>query len=185
MKATISRHRIDLTKKRFLRGSTQRCPKCGSSAVAYDATLQSNGYGPGLALCRNCKTMWEPFDPADVWDQTDPHCSFRSPCNNCAFRPGSSEQEDRTKWKSLIEGLRGGASFYCHKGVPITTDAEHGFSYPKKNITTIVDGEPVDTEVYDTKKLRPCRGYLRALKGLHKMGQLLDRKENDDALSDS
>lgn len=138
--------------ERYLRGSTQRCPKCGSTAVAHDPKMQVEGYGPGLASCRNCKAIWEPFDPAEVWDKDDPVCSFKEPCNNCAFRPGSNEMQDVEEWKKLIASLKAGASFYCHKGVPIEPGAEHGFAYPTKD-----DGTP------NTRRLRVCRGYLNAI----------------------
>ena len=137
---------------RHLRGSFLVCPKCGSRAVAYDPTMTAAGYGPGLAVCNNpaCHTMWEPFDPAQIWDKDDPLCSFRAPCNNCAFRPGSPEQEDTAKWRELIAQFKAGATFYCHKGVPITPTAEHGFAYPD--------------EGKNPRKLRLCRGWLNGLK---------------------
>jgi hypothetical protein len=116
--------------------------------------MEAQGYGPGLAVCANCRTLWEPFEPAQIWDTSNPLCSFREPCNNCAFRPGSDEQKDRESWVKLIGSLKKGGSFYCHKGVPIQPNAEHGFAYPK-------DGN-------DPKKLRLCRGYLNALTGLHR-----------------
>lgn len=146
------------------RGSPECCPKCGSRRVAFDPKLSSKGYGPGLATCINCKTLWEPFDPALIWDNSDPVSSFREPCSNCAFRPGSNEQRDREKWKLLIAGLKEGASFYCHKGVPIEPDATHGFAYPTKTITVqLADCDPVSVDVEDRAKLRLCRGYLNAL----------------------
>ena len=113
--------------------------------------FEAKGFGPDMASCPNCKTLWEPFDPDEIWDRDDPVCSFRQPCNNCAFRPGSDEQADREKWITLIDSLRQGAGFYCHKGVPIEPGAEYGFAYPKER-----------------KNLRLCRGYLSALKGLTK-----------------
>lgn len=145
-----------MTKDRHLRGSTQKCPKCGSGKVAYDPELRHAGYGPGIAVCQNCKVLWEPFAPEQIWDTSDPLCSFKDPCNNCAFRPGSSEQKDRAEWKRMIASLKKGGGFYCHKGVPITSEAEHGFAYPR--------------EGKDASKLRPCRGYLNALGGLWKAG---------------
>lgn len=138
-------------KKRRLRGSTLRCPKCASRKVNFAMDMARAGYGPGLAVCLNCSALWEPFHPAQIWDPDDPVCSFKEPCNNCAFRPGSEEQQDQAEWIALIDSLRRGAGFYCHKGVPIEPGAEHGFAYPK-----------------DITKLRLCRGYLNALKGLHK-----------------
>lgn len=138
-------------KGRYLRGSTLQCPKCASRAVFVAADMEFEGYGPGIATCKNCKAIWEPFDPAQIWDTTDPVCSFKEACNNCAFRPGSNEQADREKWIAMLQSLRQGASFYCHKGVPIEPGAEHGFAYPKNR-----------------EKLRICRGYLNALTGLRK-----------------
>lgn len=138
---------------RSMRGSTLQCPKCGSRRVGVDMGLEFKGYGPGLATCLNCKTLWEPFLPEQIWDPTDPHCSFKEACNNCAFRPGSEEQKDRAKWIEMIRSLKRGAGFYCHKGVPITATAEHGFDYPKSG-----------PDQYDTPKLRLCRGYLSTLK---------------------
>lgn len=138
--------------KRYLRGSTEQCPKCGCQKVFVAAGMTFRGYGPDIANCQNCGAIWEPFDPEQIWDTDDPVCSFKEPCNNCAFRPGSNEQQDREKWKDLIGGLRQGGSFYCHKGVPIEPDTEHGFAYPD----------------HDRTKLRLCRGYLNALTGLHK-----------------
>lgn len=153
---------------RYLRGSTKQCPKCGSRSVAHDSKLAFRGYGPGLARCANCRTLWEPFEPDQIWDTSDPHCSFKEPCNNCAFRPGSDEQKDRQKWKRLIDSLKCGSSFYCHKGVPIEAGAEHGFAYPERVVAVEIDGKSVETKLPDVKKLRICRGYLNALPGLHK-----------------
>lgn len=155
---------------RYLRGSIRQCPKCGSRKVVSDPNLTFKGYGPGIASCANCKTVWEPFDPAQIWDTSDPHCSFKEPCNNCAFRPGSPEQADPAKWKELVNQLKCGASFHCHKGVPIEPDAENGFAYPMRTI--VVDNVAgflrVEKEVPDRKKLRICRGYLNALHALHR-----------------
>lgn len=153
---------------RHLRGSTLHCPKCGSRKVAHDPKLTFKGHGPGIATCINCKAIWEPFDPAQIWDPSDPHCSFKEPCNNCAFRPGSPEQADTEKWKHLLDQLKCGGSFYCHKGVPIEPDAEHGFAYPSKTISLNVDGKPIEKNVGDVKKLRLCRGYLNAMMALHR-----------------
>lgn len=152
---------------RHLRGSTLHCPKCASSKVAHNPDVKFKGYGPGIATCLNCTAIWEPFDPAQIWDPSDPHCSFKEPCNNCAFRPGSPEQADPGKWHDLVDQLKCGASFFCHKGVPIEPDAEHGFAYPEKLTTVLLGDTPVDVRVGDRKKLRLCRGYLNALGKLH------------------
>lgn len=130
---------------RWRRGSTGMCPKCGSRKVGFDPAMTVKGYGPGIAACMNCRAIWEPFDPAQILDPAEPLAAFRDPCGNCAFRPGSPEQADRDGWQTLLASLRQGASFYCHKGVPIDADAEHGFAYPAAR-----------------NKLRLCRGYLNA-----------------------
>lgn len=110
--------------------------------------------------CANCNTIWEPFDPADTIDASDRLASFREPCDNCAFRPGSPEQRNVEEWKTTIASLKAGGGFYCHKGVPIDGDNENGFAYPQ-------DGK-------DARKMRLCRGYLNML------GRQLDRlRENE------
>lgn len=147
---------------RHLRGSTKHCPKCGSSRVGYDPTLHHEGYGPGLASCLNCHALWEPFLPSQIWDPDDPLCSFKEPCNNCAFRPGSHEQADTEKWKRTLDSLKCGGVFYCHKGVPIDPDAENGFAYPHRAIVIEVDGKQIEKQVPNARKLRMCRGFLKA-----------------------
>lgn len=153
---------------RYLRGSTKQCPKCGSRTVAVDPGAKVAGYGPGMATCANCKTIWEPFDPEQIWDKSDAHCSFKEPCNNCAFRPGSNEQRDRAQWKTMIGQLKKGGQFYCHKGVPITSDAKYGFAYPTKTVRSDIAGPAAPHEVEDIRKMRLCRGYLNALRGIWK-----------------
>lgn len=120
-----------------------RCPKCASRRVATIPVPPTEFYATTLEACLNCKSVWEPIDPAQIWDPDDPLCSFREPCGNCAFRPGSPEQADTAKWRELIASLRNGASFHCHKGVPIDPTDENGFAYPKNKA-----------------KLRLCRGFL-------------------------
>lgn len=109
-------------------------------------------YARELAVCGGCGVAWEPIPEDQVWDRSDPHCSLREPCSNCAFRPGSPEQANPEEWKKLIASLRGGASFYCHKGVPLEPGGEEGFAYPKD-----AAGKPI------IAKQRLCRGYLNAL----------------------
>lgn len=135
-----------------MKGADQ-CPRCASRKhrdVSHDVT---NFYAAVIRVCGNCATAWEPFDEAEIWDKSDPACSFRHPCNNCAFRKGSPEQGAPEKWRSLIDQLGWwDGSFYCHKGVPIEPKSDDGFAYPKGR-----DGKP------DVKKLRLCRGYLNWL----------------------
>ena len=70
--------------------------------------------------------------------------AFKEPCNNCAFRKGSPEQDDPYGWERMLYSLANSSQgFHCHKGVPIEEGAEHGFAYPENN-----------------RKMRLCRGYL-------------------------
>lgn len=155
------------TDKRYLRGSTQQCPKCGSRRVFFAADLKVEGYGPGVANCLNCKALWEGFDPEQIWDTTDPLCSFREPCNNCAFRPGSPEQAKPEFWRDLMDRLKCGGEFYCHKGVPISSEASSGFAYPtKRHSADLGEGRRVVTRIEDRSKMRLCRGFLKALPAL-------------------
>lgn len=127
-------------------GSDARCPSCLGLRVAAAPFEGQDFYGHRLAICADCGIAWEPIDEAHVWDRTDRYCSGKEPCDNCAFRPGSHEQEDRQKWQKLIASLKHGSGFYCHKGVPIDPGSEHGFKYPA-----------------DRRQLPLCRGYLNAI----------------------
>lgn len=141
--------------ERPLPGTARCCPNCGSGRVVVHGTAgisELKFYGPQIATCADCRTAWEPIDETLIWDRTDPCASLREACDNCAFRPGSPEQADTAEWKKMIASLRAGASFHCHKGVPIDPESEHGFSYPHG-----ADGIP------NKRKLRLCRGYLSAL----------------------
>lgn len=125
------------------------CPRCrGGRVVVHDThgLTDLTFYGRQIATCADCRAAWEPIDETLIWDRSDPCASLSEPCDNCAFRPGSPEQADTAKWKEMIASLRAGASFHCHKGVPIAPASEHGFAYPPEK-----------------SKLRLCRGYLAAL----------------------
>lgn len=131
-----------------MKGADQ-CPRCASRRWTAVHAEGSKFYAPDARVCANCLTAWEPIDVTLIWDKTDKLASFSEPCSNCAFRPGSPEQADKDGWKKLIDSLANGAGFYCHKGVPIEPDSEHGFAYPKNGA--------------DRSKLRLCRGYLKTL----------------------
>lgn len=148
-----------------LRGSDKCCPKCSSTDVKANTTVKWRGYGPGLAVCRSCSCVWEYWTEGQVWDLTDAVCSFSEPCNNCAFRKGSPERGDPVKWAGIRDLLKEDSPFFCHKGVPIEAGAEHGFAYPRRETTVTVDGMSTVTQVYDTSKLRMCRGWLNAWAG--------------------
>jgi hypothetical protein len=87
---------------------------------------------------------------------------FKEPCDNCAFRPGSPESKDRDGWKALMESLKSGGKFFCHKGVPIKQGKDSSFKsfeYPMRPLKTESCG-PI--EVHDQDSMRMCRGYLNA-----------------------
>lgn len=130
-----------------MKGADQ-CPRCASRRWA-TLVAPSDFYAEELRVCGNCKTVWEPFDEAELLDpKHEPLGAFKNPCGNCAFRKGSPEHRAGT-----LEDIRpkgwGGPRFYCHKGVPIAPTTEHGFDYPGGGT--------------DGKKLRLCRGYLNSL----------------------
>lgn len=129
-----------------MKGADQ-CPKCASRAtIDVDAPSPKGFYSREVRVCRNCQTIWEPFDPADTIDPAERLASFHEPCNNCAFRPGSPEQDDKEEWKKTIAALKAGGQFFCHKGVPIDIKNANGFAYPE-------DGK-------NPRMMRLCRGYL-------------------------
>lgn len=144
-----SRRRAAALRGEFWPGGEKRCPTCFGTRVVCEAapalSAEVEFYSRRLAMCV-CGEVWEPIDEASIWDRSDPHCSALEPCDNCAFRAGSPESRDAKKWGELLASLRAGGSFYCHKGVPIAPDSEHGFKYPS-----------------DRSRLRLCRGYLNAL----------------------
>jgi hypothetical protein len=133
-----------------VKGADQ-CPKCGSRKSRTVSQALTKFYAADIRVCANCSTAWEPFDPKELLDVDMPKTSsFLHPCGNCAFRKGSPEQNDPVRWAELRGELEIGHRFYCHKGVPVTPESEHGFDYP--------DGGKTPS------KLRLCRGYLNQLK---------------------
>lgn len=130
-----------------MKGADQ-CPRCGSRRWA-TVVAPSDFYSDELQVCSNCKTIWEPFDPADVPDpKYEPLGAFKQPCGNCAFRKGSPEQQSGRLDKIRPKNWQG-PFFFCHKGVPIDPEHPDGFAYPGGG--------------KDGRKLRLCRGYLNAL----------------------
>lgn len=131
---------------------TPRCPACRARDLVdgeLPPTAARGFYALKVRICRRCKCVWETEpEPVRRFDETFP---WKEPCDNCAFRPGSPELEDKAAWTALLEKLKAGAGFYCHKGVPIDPTAEHGFRYPK-----------------DEAQLRLCAGFLAAVKGWEK-----------------
>ena len=124
-----------------------QCPRCGSSHTA-SFIVRDAGVHAG---CLDCNTLWEPFDPAELIDPDDPYSSFRDMCENCAFRPGSPERENKGDWDAMIADLRiRGRPFMCHKGTPISFEEGQSHDHPRNP-----DGS------HDISRMRFCRGYLQ------------------------
>lgn len=124
-------------------------------------------FGVALQLCRACSAVWEAFPAAGYVE--DPVCA--EPCDNCAFRPGSPEQQDKEGWKTLTANLRPGGDpmgdhrFYCHKHVAIDlTKGPGNFIFPTYDGLTVAG---TTTPIPDTSKMRTCSGYLRMLWALN------------------
>lgn len=149
------------TRNAHLRGSDRKCPKCGNERGIITRTDAIGGHGPGLAACGNCGSAWEFFTEDKLLDP-EPCSSFTEPCNNCAFRKGSPEQDDPYLWMKIKEGVEAAEPFYCHKGVPITPNVKNGFAYPERTVTMELAGHRVETKVPDQSKLRMCRGWLNS-----------------------
>jgi len=132
-------------------GSRERCPKCKSHRTATAPQAITKFYAREITVCGTCGSAWEPMPPGEPRHPDEPTMAFQEPCDNCAFRPGSPEQANTAEWRELMASLKAGASFHCHKGVPIEPGSEHGFAYPLGP-----DGKG------DRAKLRTCRGFLNA-----------------------
>lgn len=132
-----------------MKGADQ-CPGCASRRVGDFVQPFTKFYAATIRVCGNCRTSWEPFDPTELVDAKHELLgAFKHPCNNCAFRKGSPERADAAEWASKMLSMDRGASFYCHKGVPVEPESVHGFAYPD--------------EGKNPRKLRRCRGYLNTV----------------------
>lgn len=141
-----------------------RCPRCASRKVGTVAQPVTPFYARTLEVCGNCGTAWEPMPPGGAHVDSDgTPFPFPEPCDNCAFRPGSHEQQDTAAWKETMASLKAGAQFYCHKGVPVTPGSGHGFAYPEKKDPAASDLACQPVMVADRRKLRTCRGYLNMI----------------------
>lgn len=116
-----------------------RCPACGSCVVVEGPCDVS----VPMDTCVSCGALWERETRANpVAEQ----------CSECAFLPGSPEQQDPEEWRKIIaETVQKHGMFLCHKRVPFTFDA--------------VDGK-IDYRFRDADgKVQhgtPCAGWLRA-----------------------
>lgn len=85
-----------------------RCGGCGSRRLM----VSSDG---AHAVCLECRRLQEP--ETRNWPES-------KMCDNCAFRVGSPERADPYRWAEITETLERGQPFYCHKGLPVTLDAQ-------------------------------------------------------------
>lgn len=130
-----------------------RCPACACRKVGLTEQPITDFYSRTLEVCANCGAAWEPMPPGgEHLDSDGTPFPFNEPCDNCAFRPGSHEQQDTEEWKKTMGSLKKGGRFFCHKGVTINLENKSGFNYP-----TDGNGKPI------IKKLRTCRGYLNMI----------------------
>ena len=121
------------------------CPRCGSDRVA-QIRLPGAGWHHG---CLSCSALWEPFAVEDLVDPDEEFSSFKTPCNNCAFRKDSPERKDPAKWAALLSQFETGMTiFYCHKGVPLSSKDGESHDHPKHP-----DGS------WDKTRMRICRGF--------------------------
>lgn len=181
-----ARRKLEADASGVPRPRDNRCPSCGSHRVQYvppgdrlarlTAQVQNAPDAVELAVCRSCSALWEPHPPVYV---RDPVCA--EPCDNCAFRPGSPEQQDSERWRELLRSLKPESPddwhhgrFYCHKDVPIDTSQGPGnFLFPQRPVLDD-DGQPVrDAEgkvatIPDQSKMRVCSGFLRMVWAHHR-----------------
>lgn len=146
----------------------EACPSCGSGRIACVLGLSVDR----LDFCMRCHRVWEPLPAGEPHTRDGEQMAFRRPCDNCAFRGGSAEREDRTEWQNLQSMLAHGGQFYCHKGVPfkVVNDAgeaavapgDRGFEFPRVARTVDVAGACHPYQDYDRGRMRLCRGYLNA-----------------------
>lgn len=140
------RRRLALIAGAPLAQDMNRCPSCGSfrTVIEQAPPLAMSHTATLMGVCVDCRTLWEAYPPTWSHDAVE-----AEPCDNCAFRPGSPESQDREAWKSLLTKLRLGREFKCHKGAPLKIDHEAG--------TIEFDEGWVRT------RGRTCAGFVRAL----------------------
>lgn len=132
----------------------KKCPKCNSGNIVRRQKHPQRPDGTFYDACRDCMAIWESIPAGEQYKRDGEMMPFHEPCDNCAFRPGSPESQDKAEWRKLIEKLRSGGQFFCHKGVPLETvgtGSLASFEFPKR-----ADGE------WDRERMRTCRGYLNA-----------------------
>jgi hypothetical protein len=145
-------HRGDSSEREQSAMKLKKCPECGSANIR--ARLKVQSHETLYDICVDCCAVWESIPASEHFKRDGELIAFKQPCDNCAFRSGSPESQDKEAWRNLLEQLRAGGSFFCHKGVPIKTLGKgHGadFKFPLRP-----DGMP------DKDQMRLCRGFLKA-----------------------
>lgn len=138
------------------------CPKCKSIRIER-TTLPPTGLSARETLydlCRECGTVWEAYP--DNWCED---VVGAEPCDNCAFRPGSPEQTDREGWAALIDTLRAGGEFRCHKGSPILGITDGRKPNADGTVSVEFDKEWVQ------RHGRKCAGFMRLVWAMNAKGE--------------
>lgn len=102
-------------------------------------------------VCFECHTIWEAYSEGWCEDVVG-----AEPCDNCAFRPGVPEHQDKEAWAKLIADLKGGREFKCHKGCPIVTKGKEIIGFDEKWIEA---------------RGRNCAGFMRMVWSMKKHGE--------------
>lgn len=132
----------------------KKCPRCNSANLLRNQPHPERPKGTIYDACRDCMAIWESIPAGEHYKRDGELMPFHEPCDNCAFRAGSPESQDKVEWRKLIDQLRAGGQFCCHKGVPLVTVGEGSrasFDFPKGP-----DGKE------DRNQMRTCRGFLNA-----------------------
>lgn len=106
-----------------------RCGNCGSRNMMLCNREETDTlYG----VCMNC----ERFQEVETRDWP-----LSSMCDNCAFRKGSPEQADPFRWAEILETVKKGQPFHCHKGLEAThVGIDISFSPPTENDAKVCAG---------------------------------------------
>lgn len=111
------------------------CSGCGA-----DSLLLTENADTTYGLCTACKRLQEAELRAEPCQQL---------CDNCAFRPDSTERSDPWNWMRMQEKhIEAGQPFYCHKGLPLDFDLAGS--------THVIENEGTCAEA----KEKPCAGWL-------------------------
>lgn len=145
----------------------EACPSCGSGRL-----ICVLGTDAALDLCLGCFRSWERLPAGEPYTVDGEQMAFRTPCDNCAFRGGSTERANPDAWADLQSMLANGGEFYCHKGVPFKIEnpfamgppnpADIGFEFPHKESSVDLAGATHPYQHYDKARMRLCRGFLNA-----------------------